>query len=593
MFDPYNPQQLQRLNRACRASYQELETFRKKRAELVKEYTGTAYSDSSSTDEMPVNMLALTVDVYMMYLAGSAPQVVLPAQNPDVLPALAEFEAIVNKELTVMNFANILQDWVQEAFFLIGILKTGLTNGEYVELIPGQPQPTQKYFAEVIDFDDFVYDVRASKWDKVTYMGDSYWVDYDALMDDPDMDERAKADVARHKVADAAMEETDRVSAISGYQSDNEDIRIFKEQVRVWDIFLPEEQILIRIPDSESVSHPLKVVKWDGAFNSPYHILNFGTVPGNTMPLAPGQLLKSLNRTINAIYRKLVRQAQRQKTLGLFRIGNTDDARKVQMAKDGELVPVEHPDTVTEVNFGGPSQENLAFAMQARDTFSMLAGNIDALGGLGPQSETYRQDAMIQATVSKKASKMTRAVVDATQNVVKDLLHRIYYDPFKTYTALLPVEGTNFQYLHTLTPGERRFELEDFDLKIEPYSMQYQSPTERANAITMIVSQLALPMMPFLQQQGIGLDAQALFSYLSKYLSLPELRQILQNLGSVEAQSQSGEQPRQSPVSHRTYERVNRPGATRQGNTQTMLQAAAGANPQGAQRAALSRSTGV
>ena len=577
-----------------RASYGELEQYRKRRTELLKEYVGACYSDNGMQEEMPVNLMALTVDIYMMFLAGNRPQIILPTANPNVIPWIADLEAIVNKELEDMRFDKVLRRWVLDAFFLVGVLKTGLVDAGYVELIPGEPQPSQEYFADVVDFDDFVYDTRASSWDKVTFIGDCYKAEYEAVMDAEDLDVKAKASIKQDEDYDPYGLESERADDIGRGTIDSEDLREFKKQIRLWDVCLPEEKLIIVLPDSDSVTTPLKVVEWDGVSTSPYHVLSFSDVPGNTMPLAPGMLLKSLNRTINAVYRKLVRQAQRQKSLGLFRHGQQDDARRIRNARDGELVPVEDPTSVVEVNFGGPSQENLAFSMAARDWYSQLAGNLDALGGLGPQSETFRQDAMIQNTVSKKAAKMTRAVLDSTTDVIRDFIYRIYTDPYHEYRTLRRLGNTQVQVAAELKPGDRRFEWEDFDVKIEPFSMTYKSPSDRANEITQIISTLALPMLPFLQQQGIGLNSQALFEYLAKYLSLPELSQIFEFIGPpTPGTAPSQQQPRQSPVSHRTYERVNRPGATRQGNTNTLLQAAMGGNPQGAQVAARSRPAGV
>ena len=585
MFDPWNPKDVNALHRAIKAAYAELDQYRKRRTEILKEYVGAAYSDAGSDDEMPVNLMALTVDIYMMYLAGNRPQVILPTANKEALIWVADLEAIVNHELENMNFDRTLRRWVLDAFFLVGIIKTGLVDGPYVELIPGEPQPSQDYFCDIVDFDDFVYDTRASSWDRVTFLGDCYKADYEAVMDAEDLDSKAKATVKGSDQEDPLATESDRADDIGRGGIDTDDINDFKKQVRLWDICLPEERLVITLPDASAVSRPLKVVEWDSSSTSPYHILSFSDVPSNIIPLAPGMLLKSLNKSINALFRKLVSQAKRQKTLGLFKHGNQDDARRIRDARDGELVPVEHPDTVTEVNFGGPSQENLAFSMAARDWFSQLAGNLDALGGLGPQSDTVRQDMMISSTVSKKAAKMTREVVDATVKVIEDLIYRIHTDPFRTYQTLRPLGKTDFQLVAELKPGERHFALEDFQVKIDPYSMQYKSPQERAQEIIQIISSLALPMMPFLQQQGINLNTQALFEYLAKYLNLPELGQIFEFTGApTPGTSSTPQQPRQSPVTHRTYERVNRPGATRQGNTQTLMQAAMGANPQRSQR---------
>ena len=104
--------------------------------------------------------------------------------------------------------------------------------------------------------------------------------------------------------------------------------------------------------------------------------------------------------------------------------------------------------------------------------------------------------------------------------------------------------------------------------------------------------ELIFPMLPTLQQQGINVKMQSLFELLAKYLDLPEIYQLFEFTAPVMIGG-DGEQPNQPQISHRTYERVNRSGATSAGNAATMMQLAAGGNPQSAQVAKLSQPTGV
>jgi len=592
MFDPYDATQIRRLNKAVRASYRKLDSFRRQRRDLVREYAGPYYGDNANyTEDQPVNMLALTVEIYLMLLAGSNPKVLLPTTRLDLLPDIADLEAIVNKELADMRFDKTLRRWVQEAMFCCGVLKCGLVDSGYVELVPGEPLPGQDYFAEVVDFDDFVFDTDANSWERITFLGDRYKVDYEALIRSGEYDVQAKAAVKPFN-SDVSRDDGDRASTISITQtSENQQEESFRTQAEVWDIALPEEGIIVTIPDAPEVLAPLKVVEWSGASNSPYHVLRFHDVPGNAMPLPPGALLKSLNKTLNGLYRKMVRQAQRQKTLGLYRAGEADEADKIRKANDGDLVGVSNPDTVTEISFGGASQENMAFALQVRQAYGEIAGNIDALGGLGPQADTARQDAMLTSTVSRKAAKMSLVVVDATVEVIRTLIHHVINDPLKSYSAMRPIAGTGVEMLAEMTPGDRAFSLGDFGVEIQPYSMQYRSPGERAADIRQLLAEVVFPMLPVLQGQGVDLKLQSLFELLGKYMDLPELVNLFEFAAPVmQSPDEAGGAPQ---VSHRTYERVSRPGASAQGNARTMMQLLSGGNPQQSEQAAITRPTGT
>ena len=109
------------------------------------------------------------------------------------------------------------------------------------------------------------------------------------------------------------------------------------------------------------------------------------------MPLSPVALWQDLNDLVNTLFRKLSKQAISRKTVAVFAGGSDEDARRFCGAADGDAIRGSGNDP-REVSVGGIDQPNLAFAIQVRDLYSVLAGNLDSLGGLSPQSETATQD---------------------------------------------------------------------------------------------------------------------------------------------------------------------------------------------------------
>ena len=95
-----------------------------------------------------------------------------------------------------------------------------------------------------------------------------------------------------------------------------------------------------------------------------------------------------------------------------------------------------------------------------------------------------------------------------------------------------------------------------------------------------------------LQQQGISINVQRLFEYLSKYMALPELNNILEYSG-VPMPGQEDTSSQKPANTTRTYEHTSRPGASREGNSGIMQQLLAGGNPQQSEVAALGRPTGA
>jgi hypothetical protein len=97
--------------------------------------------------------------------------------------------------------------------------------------------------------------------------------------------------------------------------------------------------------------------------------------------------------------------------------------------------------------------------------------------------------------------------------------------------------------------------------------------------------------MPFIQQQGGGIDGQKFIDLISEYSNIPELKNII----TFQALSQSNPiegnpEPAGMPANTtRTYERVNRPGATRHGKDDVFSRLLMNGNVQGAEGATLTR----
>ena len=106
------------------------------------------------------------------------------------------------------------------------------------------------------------------------------------------------------------------------------------------------------------------------------------------------------------------------------------------------------------------------------------------------------------------------------------------------------------------------------------------------------------PYQQQLAEQGAFIDMKYLTDILGKYSGVPEIGEVVKFSDRPEAGPHlppKGD-PRpdyvstKSPVTHRVYERVNRPGATTQGRDAAMMQTLLGGRAQPAEMAALSMS---
>jgi hypothetical protein len=107
-------------------------------------------------------------------------------------------------------------------------------------------------------------------------------------------------------------------------------------------------------------------------------------------------------------------------------------------------------------------------------------------------------------------------------------------------------------------------------------------------AVMTVLERIVFPVLPQAEAQGVTPDIRKLLQIAAKYTNSPELADILTLAGEP---ATGGDDQRQSPVTRRVNERVNRPGSTRQGRDDAMSRLLLGSGSQPAANAALVRPT--
>ena len=144
------------------------------------------------------------------------------------------------------------------------------------------------------------------------------------------------------------------------------------------------------------------------------------------------------------------------------------------------------------------------------------------------------------------------------------------------------------------TPARRTRAWEAFAMDIEPYSMQSRGPGERLQTLTQLVTQMIIPMIPALAQQGIQFNMEAFLRLVARYADMDELTKLVTVAGNPITKApigadQGGSQgpdyaSTASPVTTRNYNRRSVPtqGSTSGQSTQVIqaLLSAAGRSGQ-------------
>ncbi len=599
------PVDISRLATAMQRARLSLQRFRENRLNMVREYVGRNWSEEGTRRTVPVNLLALYVSVVGRALIAKAPRLMLSTFNRQAKPTVNAMQTWANQEIEETKLANTLQRIVVDALFSIGIVKVALASpadSAHVAwtLSAGQP------FAERVDLDDFVYDVHARDFNEVGWIGHRYRTPRRAAVEM--LGRKAKG---LQSSPDRQFNEQgdERIYMLGrGYQAG--DFEEYEDMVDLWEVYLPRDRVVVTLPDDYLIGAQasdsggaLLQQPWIGPDTGPYAILGFGTVPGNAMPKGPMQDLLDLHEAVNRTFRKIVRAIDRTKEVAAVQGGAQEDGGRIIHADDGDMVTVNRPEAIKQLVFGGQHAQPLMLLANAfKDLFSWQAGNLDIMGGLSPQSKTATQDRMLNENSSRAITDLQERTTEFVAHVLKKMCWYWHNDPVKVQKTSHSIPGMpNHSIQRNVHPRNamdhlgrphllrRDGRFEDLGIKVDPYSLKHSTPESRMATLNQVMQQVVLPLMPILQQQGIGLDINAYLQKIALLMDMPDLVDVL----TIQEPPQQGEgspgrgvpeAPQMPNQTERTYTRQNMPGRTRQGNDLNLANALQGVNPGGAQR---------
>lgn len=338
--------------------------------------------------------------------------------------------------------------------------------------------------------------------------------------------------------------------------------------VDLWEVYVPRHRLVLLLSSDSGGSisineDPLKESQWIGPDEGPFHMMSMDIVPGNLLPSAPLQNVYDLHLAVNNCYRKLIRQAQRLKALTTYRAGNAEDAEKVRNADDGSLVPLVDPQGVTRLVTGGPEQVLLGIAEAFKQLFDFMGGNLALQGGLGPQSKTLGQDELLQQNASRVTNDRQQKTVDYVSRVLRAMCWYWHHHPTLQAVHHMQIPGLPGHTIKRVASPQQRMQADwdSLDFRVDPYSLTHKTPEQRVTQMNQVVTQIVLPMMQILAQQGVQFDMNAYLKKLGVYMDLPDLAEILTIAEPPQQMQRGGSDggPSMPANTTRTYERQSRP----------------------------------
>lgn len=561
-----------------------LQPFRDYARERTRKYVGYRYSTNGFNVPQPMNLVALQVNIISNHLVSSTPQAILRARAKSLNSYAKTYEASVNSRYRKMRLGNTLNTAARDAMFSgIGMLKIGWSDS------PFQPGTGKLggIFAENVHIDDLILDMYAKRWDDLQCIGNRYMLPTEFVRQRFDAP-NAVPDMGR-PITMFGSERTREIAAGNRVLNLNA-----IDMTNMIDLWFPFHGKICTLLDNGSVD-PIHEEVYRGPVHGPYRGLAFLEVSGNLIPISPVALTEDLADTINVVSNKVSDQAFNQKTLVLAQLAATKDAEAVKNAKDGEIVPVQHTNGITTARFGGPDQANIGFALQWRNMFMEMAGNLQTLGGLSSQADTLGQERLLSLSANKLVSGMQEKMIEFTSDVMKDisLLHWMDRQQEEIVTRQIGKSTITdtFGKMNPMTGmTDHLGDWDDYQIEVEPYSMNKKSPAERMAAVDQFMQTTLLPAAPLMAQQGIQINWSAYVDLKRRYGDMTELDELLIRTDPAGAQQEVSSPD--SAFSHRVYERRNIPGATVDQQNQVASELMFGQNPQGSEAATLSRAAG-
>ena len=555
---------IKRLHESVVWSSQEMEKARKERLAAIRQFVGSHYAKNGSKKKVPVNMLAMAINIYLRLLAARAPKCIVGTESRQLKPFAADLEIVLNQLPNEIGLRDTIRRAVVEAMFSMGIVKVGIGGTNDNRNIGDEP------FVSVVQLDDYVCDMTARSWGEVQYEGNDYW------MSVAEVKKLYGKDLQPEDYNGTSEDGQEQANSISNSGAGT----VFSPRVRLRDVYVyGENRLVTYAPSTETV---IRDIAWDGPEGSPYLKLRFTEVPGNLLPLPPVSEWQDLHSLANALFRKLGAQAVSHKRVAAFQGGSEDDIARLKRAADGDGIRYTggKPE---EIELGGVDQPTLAFFLSSWDRYNMICGNLDSLGGLSPQSDTATQEKLVNEAASARLKDMGDCVVEFARDIFKRLAWYVWTDPVRERKYVKVFDEKHGIALDKVwTPETRDGDFLDYNFDIDVFSM---TTFER----------LGMPMQPMMEAQGAMIDMKAVIDYVARNSNMPELGEmiIFQDRPPVD-RPPSGGSPRpqyistKAPVTRRIYERIGRPGATRHGRDAALMQTLLGGGAQADEMAALS-----
>lgn len=592
MFNPYDERDLARLRRSVADSSKKYEAHLEHRMKFMRQVAGKHYGakGEGAKDYNVFPLMGLALKIFSRLISSNDPRAHVKHWNPDYDPYAHELKLTLDDEFERIDLGGSANACTVESFFLHGVMKVGRVDAGDVEEMAGYDHEVGATYADPVLSEDFLVEMRSSRWNRIGFCGDSTRVPLDWARENKEFDKRRKYLQPTGDLTGSPF--TGKLRTIRSQVLSSGSMNVlpsdYEDQVDIWNFWFPREKHILVI--DRSITHVLQWKPWEGPRNGPYHHLGYTFLPGNIIPLSPMAEWYDQHMFANDLANMVLEDAVNQKQiLAVWGKNGEQDGEAVLQAGRRGVVKVNDPQNMKELKFNGPDQQLWGLATLIKGNFSYFAMNMDAAGGLGPQSPTASQDKLLLESSSRQVQDMQADVTKWLQRIMTDVSWYLRNDPTIRRNLTKTIESANLRIPFVAEPARLPGNMADYRVTLEPYSMRPMTPEARMAKLKEAIRELVAPMEQSLAQRGIVINYERLLKKYAEYSDLPELSDILiytQGEQERPAGDRRGGKPSETT---RRYVRENRPQTTQAGLDRTVAQMTFGGNPQPNEMAMLAR----
>jgi hypothetical protein len=517
----------------------------------VGRYAGSAYKgsgDLGGTTGDPENFAYSYIALVLPKLVYDVPRVEIEADDPIMDGMTSELlESAVNRWAMRSSLRKSLTRVATDMLFTWGIaMVTREPIKSMRQVDPHHMGTTPRVYR--VSPDHFILDPAADSFEEARYMGHSYAIDHEDLIEQAKDNEYYDVDAIKEL----------KVGGDEEYRfkyADRRDIPD-REQVVVTELWVPEVELDDHPKDgkhngsiyiiAEGGEGDVKIIAeprpYFGPPTGPYTMFGSYTVPSDQYPLGPLTASDQLIKELNVHLKSMGASAAAYRRIVAVDSTATKFAQDIANKPDLVVLPVDNldKDKVVQLEVGGVTQQQIGYTELTQNRLDRLTGLSEVMRGNIHGDTTATEVTTAATSAGVRISWIQQQFAQAVSEVMWNVGWYLWHD--KQIDMPLGKDGMKISGGSTVKwKGGRKDDYASMSIRVQAHSMQrvdealQQKRTVELLQLVMQVGQAA-PAMPFI-------DWRKLLEHVGDALNMPDLGRII-NLRGAEQQMQ---QPQGAP----------------------------------------------